>query len=398
MTQISDVPKHRPNSNSGEISLVDLMLVISENLRLLVLGPLLAGLVALAYSFTMTPTFTAVTTILPPQKESSSMALLASQLGGLAGLAGLGGAGPKSPSDLYVTLIRSRSVADRVIDRFELMKVYGTPIRSQAREILAVMTKVTAGLKDGLITIEVKDHDPKRAADMANAYVEELGHLTDGLAITEAQQRRAFFEKQLQAAKNNLEKAQLALGKVGVAESVIKSSPEAVLASVAELRAQVTAQEIKLSTMRGYLTEQSPEFRLAQRQLASLRAQLAQADRTDSADGARRDEYLNRFRDFKYQEALFELLAKQLESARLDEAREGSLVQVVDVAVPPESRSSPRRTLIAVITTLASGMFLLLAVFAREGLRGARDNPESAAKLDRIASSVRVFFVGGRRK
>jgi tyrosine-protein kinase Etk/Wzc len=397
MTEPSNLRDNELPGDGDEVKLIDLLLVIAENARLLIFGPLVVGLAALAYSYTITPSFTATATILPPQQQSSTLAMLASQLGGLAGIAGLGGSGPKSPADLYVALINSRDVADRMVDRFKLMQLYGVKLRVEARSILAGATKVTAGLKDGLITIEVKDHDPKRSADMANAYVEELERLTDGLAITEAQQRRIFFEKQVQAVRKNLEKAQLALGEVGVGESVIKSSPEAVLANIAGLRAQVTVQEIKLSTMRSYLTEQSPEFQLAQRQLASLRAQLAQADHAQPGDGTKRDEYINRFRDFKYQETLFELLAKQLESARLDEAREGSIVQVVDVAVPPESRSSPRRTLIAVITTLAAGMFLLLAVFAREGLRRARNNPESASKLARIASAVRGLVPGTRK-
>lgn len=397
MTEPSNLRHNELPGDGDEIKLIDLLLVIAENARLLIFGPLLVGLAALAFSYTIRPTFTATATVLPPQQQSSAMALLASRLGGLASIAGLGGSGPKSPADLYVGLIKSRSVADRMVDRFALMKVYGVKLRVEARSLLAGATKVTVGLNDGLITIEVKDHDPKRAADMANAYVDETQHLTDGLAITEAQQRRLFFEKQVQAVRKNLEKAQAALGEVGVAESVIKSSPDAVFASIAGLRAQITAQEIKLSTMRGYLTDQSPEFQLAQRHLASLRAQLAQADHTQSAGGAKRDEYLNRFRDFKYQETLFKLLAEQLESARLDEAHEGSNLQVVDMAVPPESRSSPRRKLIAVITTLATGMFLLLAVFAREGLRRAQDNPESASKLSRIASALRGLVPGMRK-
>jgi tyrosine-protein kinase Etk/Wzc len=284
-----------------------------------------------------------------------------------------------------------------MIDRFKLMQLYGVKLRTDARALLAVVTKVTVGSLDGLITIEVNDHDPKRAADMANAYVEEFARLTSGLAITEAQQRRAFFEKQLQAAQKNLAKAQLALGEVGVPESLIKSSPGTVLESIARLRAQVTAQEIKLSTMRGSVTEQNPDFQLAQRELDSMRAQLVQTERSQPKGDTQRDEYLNRFREFKYQEALFELLTKQYESARLDEAREGSIVQVVDAAVPPESRSSPKRAQIAVLTTLATGILLLLLVFAREAFRGARNDPESASKLARIESRLRGLVPGARK-
>jgi tyrosine-protein kinase Etk/Wzc len=226
---------------------------------------------------------------------------------------------------------------------------------------------------------------------MANAYVEELSRLTDGLAITEAQQRRKFFEHQLQAAQENLNKAQRALDSVGVPESVIKSSPVAVLEAIGRLRAMVTAQEIRISTMHGYLTEQSPAIQLAQRELESLRAQLAKAERDQPAASGKGAEYLDRLRDFKYQETLFELLAKQYEAARLDEAREGAFVQVVDVAQPPERKSRPAKARIAVLTTLASGLLLLMFVLVREAIRNARRDPESAGKLARIGAALRAL-------
>lgn len=377
-----------------DVSLLDLLLVVAENARLIVFGSLGAGLVALAFAFTLTPVFTATTTILPPQQQQSTAAMLASQLNALAGIAGLGGSGPKNPADLYVALIKSRTVADGIIDRFDLVKLYALEKRQDARKALADVSKVNAG-KDGLITIEVDNPDPKRAAAMANAYVEELAKLTDGLAITEAQQRRIFFEKQLRQAKDGLKKAEVALGQAGAGETIIRAAPQAMVEGVARLKALVTAQEIRVSTMRGYLTEQNPEFQLAQRGLASLRAQLAQAERDQPSAGGQGAEYLNRFREFKYQETLFELLAKQYEAARLDEAREGANIQVVDVALPPERKSRPKKALIAVSTMLAGGMLLVLYVFFRESLRNARAVPESAGKIGRIAAGFRRL--AGRR-
>jgi tyrosine-protein kinase Etk/Wzc len=370
---------------------LSILLVVAENARLLVFWPLAIGLLALGYAFTITPTFTAKTTILPPQQQQrNTAAVIASQLGALSGLVGLGGSGINNSPRLYVALIESRTVADRIVDRFDLLKLYRKKTRQDTRKKLQNVTKVTTG-KDGLVAIEVDDEDPRRAAAMANAYVEELSRLTDGLAITEAQQRRKFFEHQLQAAQENLNKAQRALDSVGVPESVIKSSPVAVLEAIGRLRAMVTAQEIRISTMHGYLTEQSPAIQLAQRELESLRAQLAKAERDQPAASGKGAEYLDRLRDFKYQETLFELLAKQYEAARLDEAREGAFVQVVDVAQPPERKSRPAKARIAVLTTLASGLLLLMFVLVREAIRNARRDPESAGKLARIGAALRAL-------
>ncbi|MBW6496716.1 MAG: lipopolysaccharide biosynthesis protein [Burkholderiaceae bacterium] len=367
-----------------EISLLDILQVLAENARLLILGPLVVGLAALGLSFLITPTFTATTRIMTPQQQSGAAMALA-QLGALAGMAGAA-AGIKNPADMYVGLINSRTVADRMIDRFKLMEVYEADFREDARKTLTENSSISAG-KDGLIAIEVDDHDPKRAAAMANAYVEELSNITGSLAVTEAQQRRLFFEKELAKAKESLVRAETALGGAGVSESVLKFNPEAMGEGIATLRAQVVAKEVQLSSMRGYLTANSPDFRQAQQELASLRAQLAKAASNNQPSGGNAD-YINRYRDFKYNEVLFEQLAKQYELARIDESREGTIIQVVDVAEPPERKSKPKKALIAVLATLASGFILLLLVFVRRALQNAGQDPESAAKL----AAVRAGF------
>src|SRR3990170_4099285 len=160
--------KTTPLPPDDEISLLDLLLVVAENARLLIFGPLLAGLAALGIAFIIPPTFTATTRILPPQQQGGAAAMLASQLGALGGLAGAAGLNIKNPADTYVALIKSRTVADKLLDRFDLLNVYDQKYRQEARKGLEDATKVSAG-KDGLITIEVDDKDPKRSADIANA-------------------------------------------------------------------------------------------------------------------------------------------------------------------------------------------------------------------------------------
>lgn len=365
-----------------EISLLDLVQVVAENARLLILGPLVVGLVALGWAYTITPTFTATTTILPPQQQSSASAALA-QLGALAGLAGAAG-GAKSPADMYMGLFKSRSVADRMIDRFELMETYGAEYRESARNSLAGQSQFIIG-KDGMITIAVVDKDPKRAAAMANAYVDELAKVSGGLAMTEAQQRRQFLEKELAKAKANLVRAEVALGGTGVSESLLKFNPVAMGEGLASLKAQVVAKEIQLASMRSFLTTSSPDFNRARQELAALREQLAKAEHPPAA-GANA-EYVNRYRDFKYTEVLFEQLAKQYELAKIDESREGGLIQVVDVAEPPAFKTNPKKALIAIQATLVTGFILVLFVFVRRALRNA--DAESAAKLATIRSSLR---------
>jgi len=380
-------PNVQPESE-GELSLIDLLVVLVENARFLVTRSLGVGVVVLGIAFLITPSFTAVTAILPPREQQSTAAMLAAQLGAFTAAAGLGsGSLLKNPADLYVALLRSRTVADRMINRFDLMTLYDAKLRMDARKALENSTRIYV-TKDGLMIIEVDDEDPKRAAAMANAYVEELSRLTDELAISEAKQRRVFFENQLKMSQEKLIKSQRALGMAGVPENFIMSSPAAVLEGVARLRALVTAQEIKISTMRGFLTEQSPEYRLALRELASLRTQLTKAEE-QPAERGQSAEYLDRFREFKYHETLFELLAKQYESSRLDEARQGVSIEVVDVALPPEWKSSPKRALMAVLATLATGMLLVMYLLARESVRRAREVPETAAKLARIVAGLR---------
>lgn len=364
-----------------EISLLDLLQVVADNLRLLIIGPLLAGLAALGIAFAIAPTYTATVRFLPPQQQQSAAASMLASLGALGGLAGAA-SGLKNPSDQYLAFIRSRSVQDALIDRFGLMERYEAKLRDDARLALQGAARASSG-KDGLISVEIDDKDPKFAAQLANAHVEELQKLLARLAVTEAQQRRVFFEKQLQQAKDNLTRAEQALKASGVNSSALKASPQAAVEAVARLRAAITAQEIKIASLRGYLSESAPDFRQALTELGAMRAQLARAEQQE-APVAGGSDYIGRYRDFKYYETLFELFAKQYELARVDESREGAVIQVLDAAQPPERKAKPKRALIAVIATLAAGFALLLFVFVRHALGNASRDEESARKIDRI--------------
>lgn len=377
-----------------EINLLDLLQTIVDNLRLLILGPLAVGVTALGISFLIKPTFTAETSFLPPQQQQGMAASMLASLGALGGLAGAA-TGLKNPADQYVAFLKSNSVEDALIDRFKLMERYDAEYRQNARKTLEANVKIASG-KDGLITVSVDDTDPQMAADIANAHVQELTQLMGRLAVTEAQQRRQFFEKQLQQTQDKLTQAEIALKETGISGDVLKANPQSAVAAVAALQAQVTAQEVKLGAMRGYLAESAPDFKQALTELANLRAQLAKQSQdshspasSSKGQGGDKGDYVSKYREFKYQETLFELFAKQFEMAKVDESREGATIQVLDKAQPPELKSKPKKALIAILATLATGFALLLFVFIRQALRNASQDSESAQKLAALRVSWR---------
>jgi uncharacterized protein involved in exopolysaccharide biosynthesis len=361
------------------IKLLDFLQTLAENARLLIYGPLIVGLVALGVTFLLNPIYIATTSIMTPQQQQGGAAAVMAQLGALAGL--VGAAGPKSPAELYVGLLKSRTVADRLIDRFGLMTLPEVETREDARELLARLTGMSAG-RDGLITIKVVSSIPRKSAAMANAYVEELSILTGRLAVTEAQKRRRFLEKEVAKAKKNLAKAEIALGGVGVSENTLKFNPATMGQGIATLKAQTMAKELQLTSMRGYLTENSPSFRLAQQELAALREQLGRYENTQPT--GKNAEYINRYRDFKYYEVLFEQVSKQYELAKVDELSDGAVIQIVDVAVPPERNERMAKPLVALLAALAAGFLLLPFVLIRHALKKAFQDPEAASKMDTV--------------
>lgn len=355
-------------------SLAELARVLVRNAKWLIAIPLLAGLAALGATYLIKPLYTARTSFLPPQQQAQGTALSAlASLGALGGLAG-SVAGARSPIDQYVSLLQSRSVEDRIVDAFDLLTVYEQELRSRARERLEKRVRVTAGRRDGLIGIEVDDHDPDRAAAIANRYVEELRRMAGELALSEAQQRRVFFESQMRQTRDGLARAQAALGASGFGAGALQAEPRAAAERYARLQAEVTAAEVRLQTLRGTLTENAPEVQTQLSRLAALRAQLARTEAPKDAPAG--TDYVGRYREYKYQETLFELYARQFELARLDESREGALIQVVDVALPPDRKSYPKRAITAVAATAVSALVVAAWLLIRHA---ARARPEDTA-------------------
>lgn len=333
------------SSADQEITLRDLLAPLLKAWPWLLAVPCIVGAMALGASYLLRPLFTATTTFITPQQQQSATASALASLGAVAGLAGAGGS-LRSPAEQYVALLRSEAVTNRLIDSFGLIGSYDVRFRFEARRELERRVRINLGKKDGLISIAVDDPDPARAAAMANAHVDELRRLTGNLALTEAQHRRLFFEGQLKQTRDNLANAQRALESSGFSAGALRAEPKAAAESYARLRAEVTAAEVKLQTLRRAFADNAVEVRQQETLVSALRSQLARLE--NAADAPANTDYVGKFREFKYQETLFELYARQFELARLDESRESALIQVVDQAAVPEWKSWPKRGLMAV--------------------------------------------------
>jgi tyrosine-protein kinase Etk/Wzc len=368
-----------------ELSFVDLLIVLAKHKRVIIWFPLAVSVLTLAISFALPPVFRATTKMLPPQQSQSGAAALLSQLGGAASLVA-GAAGLKDPTDLYVAMLKSRTVADALIKRFSLPRVYELESPEKVRRELEQRTSVNAD-KDGLISITVEDLDRTRAAKIANAYVDELGKLTKVLAVTQAGQRRMFFERQLELSKDKLAAAEGALKGSLFEHGVTSVDAESrgMLETIARLRAQISAKEIQIGAMKAFVTAQNVDFKRATEELESLKAELNRLEngRPGAAGGAKAEmtqvgfDSIKILRDVKYRQMLYELLAKQYEMARLEEANDPSIIQVLDPASEPESKFKPKRALITIIAGLAALVLAAIYAFVREGLAasiGTRDH------------------------
>jgi uncharacterized protein involved in exopolysaccharide biosynthesis len=397
--------KRRIAGEEDEISLLDLLIVLAERKRVIILVTAIFAILAVVISLLLPVRYTATVVLLPPQQNTSMGAALASQLGNLGGMAALAGGslGLKNPNDMFVGMLKSRSVEDAMIQHFGLMDEYHKKYLSDARKTFENHATVDGSSKDGLIHISVEDHDAKRAAELANGYVDQFRIQSQHLAITEASQRRLFFEQELEQAKNNLANAEEALKQTEQTTGVIELSSQsrALIESAASLRAQITEREVQIQGMQTYATGENAQLFQAQQELAGLRAQLAKLG--GSEDSASSGlivpkgrvpeaglEYVRKLRDVKYNETIFDILARQFEIAKLDEAKEGALIQVVDPAIQPDKHSSPKRVLIVIAAT-ALGFFLgIFAALFQAGFRRLKDDPEVSSKLHILRKALSV--------
>jgi uncharacterized protein involved in exopolysaccharide biosynthesis len=302
---------------------------------------------------------------------------------------GAGFAGSASTANQYIAFLNSRTLQDTLVDRFKLMDRPGIEFRQDARNAISRSVSITTG-NDGMITINANDKEPAFAAKMANAYVEEPGNLLHQFAITEAKQRRIFLEGQLNNANSNFRQVEQTLKARGINSSALKSTGAAV-SEIAGLKGQITVQEIKLASMRGYLTDAAPDFKQAQTELAALRDQLNRAAKAEPAStdaSPSKSDYIAKYREYKYYETHLALFASQYDTARIDESLDPEPIQVVDTAEPPKIQSKPQKAQVALYATLGAGIALLLFLGIRQAINSAVKNPKTAAKLSRLSQAL----------
>ncbi len=361
----------QPPHTDDEISLLDILIVLAKHKKIMLGLPSVVLAVATCITLLMPNIYTGRAVLMPPQQQQSSATAM---LGALAGIAG-SGLCIKNPADLYVGMLQSRTVVDALIEHFHLKSLYDEDTLVDTRKELEKLTSITSG-KDGLIIIEVDDEDAQRAADMANMYVEQLENLTSRLAVTEAGQRRLFFEKQLLKAKDDLAKAEVGLKETQERTGLVQldNQGRVMIEAVATLRAQIVAREVQLAAIRSYATENNPEFIKTAREMESIRAELRKLEKGAGAGAdltmptreipAAGLAYARKLRDVRYYETIFELMAKQFEMAKIDEAQDVGVIQVLDKAIRPDRKSKPKRVLIILACTVVAALFGFFLAFA----------------------------------
>ncbi len=385
-----------PYDQEDTISLVDLLLVFARHKWKITIVPFLVGCAMAVYSLIVPEMYIASTTLIPSDRKQSSAMSMLSQLGPLAGMAGVG-LGGGSDTEVLMTMLKSRRVQDQIIGKHKLTKSKdGDLSMEQARLGLSGATAASLGRKDGVITISVEDESPEKAAKIANDYVAELERLSRELALTAASQRRAFLEKQLIEATTKLQRAEEAMRTSQETTGLIQLEEQgrAVIEAIATLQAQIAAKEVELGALKLSATEDNPDMKRAVTILEQMQAQLAnlERDNPESTQGSSSIittsqvpkaglEYARRLRDLKYAETINQLLTQQYQMAKVEESQNAPILQILDVAIPPEKRSSPKRKQMVLMAIVASGFAMCLLSFVLEAKRQSETDPEQAGKI-----------------
>ena len=398
---MNEIQDQRPLPEEEEINLLELLRVIARRKMVIIRICAAAVIIAICYSLTLKNIYTASAKILPPQKESGGgLSGLLSQAGGLAALAGgMGGMG--GSADLYIGILKSRSVADAVIKRLNLQKEFKAKTIDDTRKILEAAVNFKAG-KDGIISIDADSNDPQKAAQLANTFVDELGRRSVELNLSKAGAERIFLEKRLEVVKQDLRNAENDMKAFQERYKTFKADSQATVAieGIARLKAEIITKEAQLASLRNTMTDENSDVMTLKAGIARLKSQLGSMTGSGGSDvipavgniPALGVEYYRKMRELKTQEAIFEQLTKQYEVAKINEAKDTSSVQVLDDAVVPLKKSKPRRSLIVILAAVTAFFASIFIVFIQEYF--SKLPPEDAAIIRDIRNSLRFRSPG----
>lgn len=374
----------------------------------------LAGLVlATVVAFLIPKRYVSTTRLMPPDSQSTSSLALVSALSGQSGLlGGLAGnlLGIQSTGDLFIGVLRSRSVEDQVINRFDLQRVYGARLEDAARQDLEENTAITEDRKSGIITASVTDRDPKRAAAIAGAYVDELNTMMTRLSTSSARRERVFLEGRLSAVKQDLETAEKDFSQFASKNGTIDITEQgkAMVEAGATLEGQLIAAQSELEGLKQIYTDNNVRVRATEARIAELHRQLEKLSGTagaSSGDTATSTNALypslrqlpilgvpfaDLYRKLKVEEAVYETLTKEYELAKVEEAKETPTVKVLDPPEVPQRKSYPPRLLLMILGTfLAMGVAMFWVLGKARWQAIAADDPGKQLAQE-IFSSIKA--------
>jgi uncharacterized protein involved in exopolysaccharide biosynthesis len=387
-------------------TMFDYVLVFLRRKRAIILFVFFFAIGALLYSLFATKIYRAECRILPSSSGAGSgNAALSSAFSQLAAFGGvsLGGASA-TKGELMIGIMQSYTIIDKIIDRFDLMEVYGKDSRIEMREYVATNAfQAKEDSKSGIVTVFVLDKDPNRAARMANAFVDELKILLQSLAIDEAAQRRMFFEEQLFQARTAMDTAESELQKYQEKSGIVAVEPQvsAMLTSIAALRTQIAAKEVEISSMKTYARSGNPDLKRAESELVALRSELFKIEQNQAHESSDSNslaslreapqlglEYQRRLRDVQYATVIYDIMLKQFEAAKIDESRETMVVQVLDPAIPPDKKFEPKRLRIVIFAVFMGLCLGILWALTAEYIAMLKKDPDQNKVLNDIGAML----------
>jgi len=384
-----------PYYEDDEIDLLDLLIVLAKHKVLIFFLTFIFGVASIAYVLLATPIYRASTRILPPMAAKQSQAMSMMSQAGLPGFA-TDALGIKTPGDLVVGIINSRTITDRMIKQFDLMEKFESESMDGTRETLRSKKSADTDTKTGMVTISVMDKDPEFAATLANTYVKELQDFLQEIAISDAAQQRLFLEEQVKETHVKLLQAENELAEYQKKTGILNASRQAssLMSAIATFRARISAKEVELEALRTYASPNNPKVQQLQAEIQGLKEQTAklQAQASEGSDQSFNlselpdagMEYLRKMRDQKFYETLYGLLLRQFEQAKMAEARDPAIIQVIDEAVPPELKAKPQRKKIVILATVLGFFLSVFMAFVMEFFAKASQDSERKEKLDKL--------------